>query len=483
MRRHSWLIAALLLTPALVACLRGEIVINGNTGGGGGGTVSSGGVIAVGTVSRFGSIFVNGVEYGSSGASISIDGTSNSAETALQLGMVVTVQGTMNSGSTTNGTAANITYRPELRGAADGAPSIAGDSATFSIFGLIVQTNADTVFDNPQGLSSIAAGTVVEVSGFRDSNGQVHATRVAQTVTGNGVALKGSISAVTGTTFAIGSLTVNYAGAALTNIPAGGLINGLVVQVTSAASPQNGVLVASAVSVQASSLNASDGAQAQLEGLVTGFSGSGFSLNGQSVTVSSATTYTNGTSSDLSEGSLVQVIGTMGGGVVAASSVRFVPTGATLLTANVTAVDINNNTVTVFGIPGIVANVDKYTTIGDTSSTGTRPFGLNNFIVGNTVMIRGVQTGTNTIAATGLLRTDANSQVSLKGAVATAVIPTLTIVGINASTNVDTLFLDSNGNSLTQLQFFNQALPGTTVSVQGTFTGTAIATTRAQLGS
>src|SRR5882672_10450242 len=140
MNKRSWFIIALLLTPALTACLRGELVVNGSTGGNGGGSpVGSGGVIAVGTVSRFGSVFVDGVEYGSGSANIAVDGTSNGSETALQLGMVVTVQGTMNNGSTTNGTAASITYHPDLRGPADGAPNVNGDLGSFAIFGLIVQ--------------------------------------------------------------------------------------------------------------------------------------------------------------------------------------------------------------------------------------------------------------------------------------------------------------------------------------------------------
>jgi hypothetical protein len=93
----------------------------------------------------------------------------------------------------------------ELRGVADGAPTVAGDTGTFSIFGLIVQTDAATLFDNTQGLAAIVAGTTIEVSGFRGGQRPGPRDAVAQTTTGNGVELKGSISGVTSTTFQIGS--------------------------------------------------------------------------------------------------------------------------------------------------------------------------------------------------------------------------------------------------------------------------------------
>jgi len=489
MRRRSWFLAALSLTLTLAGCLRGDLIVNGGTGSNASGTgsnsgppVSSSGVIAVGTISRFGSVIVNGVEYSSSGANITVDGLSNGSETALQLGMVVTVQGTMNSGSTTNGTAASITYRPVLRGAADGAPSVSGNTGTFTIHGLIVQTDETTLFDNTQGLAAIVAGTVVEVSGYRDASGSIRATRVAQTTSGNGEAVQGSISGVTGTTFQIGSLTVNYASATRTNIPAGGLINGLIVQVTSAAAPQSGVLLASSVSVQATGVNASDGAQAQLEGVVDGLSGSSFKLNGQGVSVSTTTTFLNGSSSGLFNGQLVQVVGTLRGEVVLASSVRFVPSADSFLSTAVTAVDTNNSSVTVFGVPGIVANVDRFTTFGDTSSSKARPFNLNNLTTGDHVTIQGVHTATNTLSATRLLRTDPGSQVLLKGTVDSAAVPTLTILGINSGSDSSTVFLDSNGNALTQLQFFSQVAPGSIVAVEGTFSGTAIAATQVRFG-
>jgi hypothetical protein len=59
----------------------------------------------------------------------------------------------------------------------------------------------------------------------------------------------------------------------------------------------------------------------------------------------------------------------------------------------------------------------------------------------------------------------------------------LTILGIDAATNSVTVFLDSNGNALTQLEFFDQAFAGSIVSVQGTFSGTTIAATQAQFGN
>ena len=82
--------------------------------GGGGGSAGIGGtgITSGGTITGFGSIFVNGVEYDTDAASVSGDGNlMNVAD--LKLGMVVTVRGKLNSGSTT-GTAESIVVDIEL---------------------------------------------------------------------------------------------------------------------------------------------------------------------------------------------------------------------------------------------------------------------------------------------------------------------------------------------------------------------------------
>src|SRR5712692_10195739 len=58
----------------------------------GGGTGSSGVTSTFGTITAFGSVFVNGVEFSTSGATIVLD-DNPATESNLRVGMVVTVSG------------------------------------------------------------------------------------------------------------------------------------------------------------------------------------------------------------------------------------------------------------------------------------------------------------------------------------------------------------------------------------------------------
>ncbi len=93
----------------LVAC--------GGSGGGVGGIDPGGGIggsgmTSSGSISAFGSIFVNGVEYETNGAMITVDGDS-ATEADLGLGMVVLVIGTVNDDGVT-GTAEQVIFDDEV---------------------------------------------------------------------------------------------------------------------------------------------------------------------------------------------------------------------------------------------------------------------------------------------------------------------------------------------------------------------------------
>src|SRR5712692_73002 len=85
-------------------------------GGGTGGTgaTSSGPVVSQGVITAKGSIFVNGVEYSTAGAAITVD-DKPSVENDLKVGMVVKVRGTSDD-FTRAGTAMQVEARDILEG-------------------------------------------------------------------------------------------------------------------------------------------------------------------------------------------------------------------------------------------------------------------------------------------------------------------------------------------------------------------------------
>ncbi|HSH07907.1 MAG TPA: DUF5666 domain-containing protein, partial [Burkholderiales bacterium] len=105
-----WRVAlAAALSFTLAACGGGGV--DGGTGGTG---------VSSGTVTKFGSIFVNGVEFSTSGATFRRD-DNPSSEGELKIGMNVEVRGSI--ASSTSGTATLVEVEEAVRGPLEAAPT------------------------------------------------------------------------------------------------------------------------------------------------------------------------------------------------------------------------------------------------------------------------------------------------------------------------------------------------------------------------
>lgn len=155
-------------------------------GCGGGGTgiagLSSGGTgsFTSGTITGLGSIIVNGIRYNDDTARISASDDTGGNHSGLQLGMVVTIEGSpvtpaaLATGLPT-ATAYSISYGSEWRG-----PVSNVGASTFEVLGHTVDVLSTTLIDgvvNQYGL--IQAGQYVEVYGYVDQiDGHIQASRV-----------------------------------------------------------------------------------------------------------------------------------------------------------------------------------------------------------------------------------------------------------------------------------------------------------------
>lgn len=144
-------------------------------GCGGGGTgvagLSSGGTgsFTSGTITGFGSIIVNGIRYNNDTATVLTSDDSVSSNPALQLGMVVNIEGSaVTPASSTTGlptaTAYRITYGSEWIG-----PVSNRAATTFQILDHTVDVLATTLFGGVvQQLSELRDTHFVEVYGYVD---------------------------------------------------------------------------------------------------------------------------------------------------------------------------------------------------------------------------------------------------------------------------------------------------------------------------
>jgi hypothetical protein len=306
---------ALVVALALSAC---------DGGGGSADTAPSAGTTTVGTITGFGSVFVNGVEFKTSSARIVVNKL-QAAASNLKVGMVVTVQGQVNADGST-GDATSIQYTDELKGlvVSNGivAPSTTG---VIIIMGQRITVTANTVFASDvksiTTISQIVPGNIVEVSGTVSGPGSIEATRIevtAATLTDHLVAhdsieVKGVISALdtTALTFKLGDMVVDYH-TLTASLPAG-FANGIYVEVKSVAGIVNGQLVASSISLEddgKQGYQGHDGEGMDVKGTISrAFDGITFDVNGTTVIVDSATRLKDLKTSDLIAGTAVKVEG------------------------------------------------------------------------------------------------------------------------------------------------------------------------------
>lgn len=226
-------ISLALLTSTLIAC----------GGGGGGTTTPASDIISSGSITQFGSVYVNGVRYDTSDAQI-ISSDDNSVVLSnpsnaqlreiLGLGQVVTVRGSRSDSS--NGTAASILFDNELVGAVSSVSTI---DASFVVLSQTISVTPQTIIDDslieavrgtelPDDLAFgdatltetldqlLPVGTLVEVSGFPSQNG-FEATRIEDKTGATGVGggaleaeVKGNVSDLTASQFNLNDLIVFY---------------------------------------------------------------------------------------------------------------------------------------------------------------------------------------------------------------------------------------------------------------------------------
>lgn len=246
-------------------------------GGGGDDVANSGGIggtgISSGSISSFGSIFVNGFEFDLTGVPITIDDQSGT-EGDLQLGQVVTV--TTNIGTDGSVSVTKVDFDYNLEGPISSAPQSDPDglTKTFTVLGTTVIVSVDdTIFAAGYGFNNILQNDFVQISGFFDSNDVLHAKYIAKAgvfVPGMEVEAKGSIAELNTVTktFKLRGLTVTYAGADLSDVP-GGLQNDLFVEVKGTLQDVGGDVSATKIELEGTAQNA---VAAAVEGIITSFS-------------------------------------------------------------------------------------------------------------------------------------------------------------------------------------------------------------------
>lgn len=445
--------------------------------GGGGDMVSGGGTggtgVSFGSVTDFGSIFVNGVEFSTSGATIRRNDVPIS-ESELRKGMIVEVQGSITSG--TSGSASTVTVEEAVRGPVESKTGTPSTGATLIVLGQTVRVDDTTLVDNnvcdgvepcstlAERFTAIDVGDLLEVHGQRTADGSIAATFIEKKTAPVAFVVRGTVAGhnAASQTFTIGALTVNYSGAVINDMrePAGSNWNNLFVEVKGtvcAGNPVCGTLTATQVEPEGLALN--NAANAEIEGFVTALvSTSDFTVNSQRVVTTSSTRFLGGLQDEIVLGAKLEVEGSLAGGVLTATEVKFKE--SVKIESNAT---VSGSTIALEGLPGITVTANDFTRFTNTAATVSNLAPLN----GSSVRIRGRASGATSVMATEIEdrgTADPNGDVILQGRVAGSDVtnPTFRILGVTVGTsmlNPATDFEDVNDSPISPAAFFNALTP------------------------
>jgi hypothetical protein len=458
MNRHA--LGILLLTIVMsmtVSC----------TSGGGGGGIGGSGIVAQGTITGFGSIYVNGIEYETDTASVEINEQGADAS-ALKLGMVATVAGDVNADGV-SGTADSVDVDNILRGpiAVVNDPDSDDVTRTVDILGFTVTLDRNDTLFGGTTFDTITAGNLVEVSGFPTSETTVQATRV-QLTSSSEVELSGTVSGFNGSTFTLGAITVMVDGNTQISGPA--LANDQIVEVEgtilSAGPPLT--ILASEIEPEDDGLP-DDAGEVEIEGIVLVFNdSSNFTVGGVTIDAATAEFEPATLATTLGVGDRVEVEGDMQNGVLTAEEVKG-RGGDIRIEAFVSGVDAVNRQVTLRLAPltppagDVTIDISDSTIFKDDLFEESN-FGLGDLIMGDYVIIRADQTSLTTITANEIQRKGAEDEIKITAVVGPTTFAnpdgTISLLGVTFDTVAGTEFeqdAEPDDLALTASQFFNNA--------------------------
>ncbi len=314
-----------ILNKLKTSCTIAAIAMLAACGGSGGSSAPNGPAVSKGVITAKGSVFVNGIRFDTTGATIKVDDNPG-VEGDLKVGMVVKVRGTSDD-ATKTGTATLIEASDALEGTVSAVDAV---NNTITVMGQLVKIEDNVTRLNDDDTvkvfagANIVVGDRVEVDGFPDDNGGLRATRVAEKSSGE-FEIKGFVNNLDADSFELSllaggatTLTVNFAAGLL---PAGA-INGSIVEVKSLLAPAAGAITASAIQLEDRLGNA--GEKVEVEGIATSGTVADFVINGQRVITNPATIFFGGVAADFALGAKLEAEGPLdANGAILATKISF----------------------------------------------------------------------------------------------------------------------------------------------------------------
>ena len=436
------------------------------------GITRTGAAVAVGPVTAFGSVIVNGIRYDTSAAVFTVDGQPAS-QSDLAVGDMVVVKGTIDDDNS-NAVADSVDFDDNVEGPVS---SIDVAANSFVVLGQTVLIGDATSIDDscPATLNDFLTVAAVKVSGQVMADGSILATRIECKSIAGEFEVTGVVSNLNADTFMINALVVDFAAvpATIDDFPSGVISEGDPVEVKGISLGGAGELLATRVEFKGARFADDEGDHAEIEGFITRFvSDTDFDVSGLPVTTIPGTTvFEGGVAADLGLNLKAEVEGEFdsAGGLVA-TKVEIKRAKSVRITAQVDSVAGNS-----LVILGITVNTDAGTRFEDKSSMSLEIFEIGDIGIGDYLEIRGqeIPAGSGEILATILERDDLDTEAIIQGFIDANGVnrPAITVLGVTIETDGATVFQDIDDSDFANPDdFWNAISDGSLIKAKGTET-------------
>lgn len=396
--------------------------------------------------------------------------------------MVVTVSGSFNGNQHT---ASFVQQRDAVEGLVQ---SVAGDGLSLVVMGQTVLVDNTTIIDNNiagQNVLNLVAGTDnVEVNGHIRPNGTIQATFIEKKLVGVTPEVRGFVSnhVSESATFRLGTLTLNYNGADISDMPApnGSNWDGRFVEVkgTNFVSATT-TLIATKVEPENQDIgNTID--EFEIEGFVTqagtaNANSIDFTIGITPVRTTANTEFRGGRVDEIVVGAKMSAEGRFDGSTLIAKRVKFHE--SVRLEGDVAT--IGPNSMTIRGLSGITVTVNRQTEFK--ASGGRTVDSLSDLSVNDHVRVRGRVTGPDTVVATLIQLRSSDDDVDLQGPVQSIAGNAITILDVSVDTNAINQFESVSGPSMSRASFWAEVRVNSLVRVRGERNGTTVVWREAEL--
>ena len=476
----------LLVMPVALTLL----ILWGCSGGAGGDSLTAGGGIGgsgvtVGSVSKFGSVFVNGDEFDTAGAVVVVDGIERgSGDQAvfdnLSVGKLVRIEGQY--AGTGTGTAQRIVYNEDIVGPVASQTVVDANTRKLVIMGQTIMIDTKTNFVNT-ALLTVATGNVLEVSGFLDDQGFIHAgylkKRADAYTLGSEVQVRGTATGVNTQlrTFKINQLTIDYSTGDVSQLTNGAPQTGQYLEVKGTLN-LGGTLVAASVKPE-DILGVANADTVEISGIVTLFNSIfDFEVGGITVQTDGATEFNDILPEDIDVGSRLIVRGSLTNRVLLADTVR----SATQVNIESNVATVGSSNLTLDGLDPLSINVNGLTKIVGAAGT------IGEIQPGDHVKVFGTSFSSgNATASKIIVKKQSKDTVVLRGPVEKVVGDVITVLGVEINTGItgpvpNNGFSLEHGGPLTRAEFQSRVSIGDSVNAKGTFIGAVVTWKSVELG-